>query len=383
MSPSEAGRTLPPAVPGFQVRPDRLREHYGRLRLSPPRILPRTGWGNVLVRAPNWLGDAVMALPALSHLADLLPGARISVLAVARVAPLFWHRPEVAEVITYPPRPPSGPLGPWLQALARLRRRHFDLAVLFPNSFESAFTVWLLGVPQRLGYATDGRGLLLNPALWGWRHLDRLHQVYRHLGLLAAWGEPPTPRLPHIPLESGERDRAREMAAAGGWRPDRPLIGLSPGAAYGTAKQWPPERFAAVAEALRAETGAHIVLLGGGGDVTASRMVAGCMAAPPQDLTGRTDLRQALALSGCLDLLVTNDSGLMHAAAALGTPLVAVFGPTDPITTGPFTSQADLVSEPAACAPCLLRHCPTDHRCMLAVTPAAVLAAARRQLEGG
>ncbi len=378
MRPEQGGQG--PGGADFLWTAAELQPYYRRLTVARRRPITPAEIGSVLVRAPNWLGDAIMALPALGLAAELLPEARITVLAAPRVAALYQHRPEVAEVWNYPPRPPGGPWGPWWRTLAGLRRRRFDLALLFPNSFEAALTARLAGIPRRWGYATDGRGWLLTTAIRGHRHVDRLHQVYRHLGLLTALTPAVAPRSPRIYLEAGERRRAAEVLAGGGWRPDQTLIGISPGAAYGAAKQWPPERFAAVAEGLQREYDAHVALLGGPGDAAASRQVAGGMAVPVQDLTGQTDLRLALAVIGHLDLLITNDSGLMHAAAALKTPLVAIFGPTDPVTTGPFTDRAVLVRQAADCAPCLKRQCPSDHRCMTSVTAAAVLEAARFQL---
>ena len=165
---------------------------------------------------------------------------------------------------------------------------------------------------------------------------------------------------------------------ANGWQPAQKIIGLSPGAAYGPAKQWFPDRFAAVADRLQEEFGALVVLLGSGGDQEAAREIADAMQSPPVNLMGRTDLRTAFAVIHQLDLLITNDSGLMHAAAALWTPLVALFGSTDPFATGPFTPLASVLRHPLPCSPCLQRQCPENHyQCLDLISVDEVMEQAR------
>jgi heptosyltransferase-2 len=339
----------------------------GRLSRNPATVRA------ILVRAPNWVGDAVMSLPVLAGLGRLFPRAAITVLAVPRVAPLFAGQPGVAEVREYP----AGQ-GKW-QRLWGWRKR-FDLALALPNSLESALGLWFAGVPTRVGYRADARSLFLTTSLGGRQRLRGLHQVFYYLGLLKAFGPvesftPPALRLTPEEIAAGERLLNDGAAAVPG-----PWVGLSPGAAYGPAKRWPPERFAAVAEALQEEFQAGIVLLGGPDDREAGDRVKALMPRAPKDFTGRTTLRQALGVLANLKLLITNDSGLMHAAAALGTPLAAIFGSTDPVATGPFTSQATVLHHPRDCAPCLKRTCPIDYPCLTDITVAEVLAAARAWL---
>jgi heptosyltransferase-2 len=355
--------------------PPEVRRRFRRLqfarRFSPEDFQVR----DLLVRAPNWVGDAVMSLPVLAGLNRIFPQADITVLAARRVAPLFQGLPGVTEVVTYP-----ASRGKW-QVLWNLRGR-FDLALTLPNSLESALGLWLVGVPIRLGYAADARRPLLNLAVSGRRQLAGLHLVFYYLGLLQALEEvevftPPTLHLREEETEAAARLLAAAAPGSGPW------VGLSPGAAYGPAKRWPPERFAALGRELRREFGAHLVLLGGPEEGPVAAQVKEHLDWPVLNLVGKTDLRQALAILSRLQLLVTNDSGLMHAAAALGAPLVAVFGSTDPATTGPFTDKAAVVRHPLPCAPCFQRHCDQGYPCLTNIGVEEVLAAARPWLTEG
>jgi len=331
----------------------------------------------ILVRAVNWVGDAVLSLPTIRQLPRFFPQADITVLAVDRVAPIYWRQPGVTEVIPYLPGPPRSSLADWGRHLAELRRRRFDLAVILPNSWESALAPWLAGIPHRVGYGVCGRTPLFTQVVYGPEKLEEIHQVYRHVGLLRAFGRLATDGLPELVLTPGEVDQAATLLAEAGWRPSAPLVGLSPGAAYGPAKQWPPERFAAVASALQEKYGATVVLLGGTGDRQTARDVAQHLAAPPLDLVGRTELRTAFAVIKHLKVLISNDSGLMHAAAALWTPVVAIFGSTDPFATGPFTPYASVLWRQLPCGPCLQRTCPEGHyRCLDLISVAEVTAQA-------
>lgn len=333
---------------------------------------------SILVRAVNWLGDAVLILPAIRQLKRFFPHARLTVLALDRVAPVFEHLPEVDDIVPYLPKPPATGFKAWLAWLVRLRRQRFDLAVLFPNSLESALVTRFLGVPHRVGYNTEFRSRLLTQIVQGPEITAGLHHVYRHEGILRAFGRVTADGLPELSVIPAELAAASQLLHHQGWQPGRPIVGLSPGAAYGPAKQWFPQRFAAVADALHREFGARIVLLGSGGDQEAATQVAGAMQSPAVNLAGRTDLRTALALLDLLDLLITNDSGLMHAAAALFTPLVALFGSTDPFATGPFTPFASVLRHPIPCSPCRQRQCPEKHyRCLDLISVADVLEHAR------
>jgi heptosyltransferase-2 len=241
--------------------------------------------------------------------------------------------------------------------------------------------LWLVGAPDRAGYAADARRFCLTVAVSGRIKLAGLHTVYYYLGILRAFGEVATFTPPGLYLDSEELLTATQLMAKSDAAGAGPWIGLSPGAAYGPAKRWPPERFAAVAEELREEFGASLVILGGPEDREAADQVMAHLRVPALNLAGKTGLRQALAVLKLLKLLLTNDSGLMHAAAALEVPLLALFGSTDPEATGPFTARATVLRHPLPCSPCLKRTCDQGYTCLTDITVPEVAAAARQWLK--
>ena len=356
--------------------PPEVRQRFQQLQVShrftrDPEVVRR-----ILVRAPNWVGDAVMSLPVLAGLKRLFPLAEITVLAAPRVAPLFAAQPGVTEIIRYP----SGQ-GKW-QVLWELRGR-FDVGLALPNSMESALGLWLVGVPTRVGYNTDARRLFLKEAVSNHRELAGLHTVFYLLGLLKALGGVATFTPPTLYVEPEEEAVGAHLLAEADLPGQGPWVGLSPGAAYGPAKRWPAARFAALGRELQREFGARLVLLGGNEERPVADEVKEQLQTPVADLVGRTSLRQALGVLSQLKLLVTNDSGLMHAAAALSVPLVALFGSTDPGATGPFTSRATVIRHPLPCSPCFKRTCETDYACLTAISVDEVAAAARAWLKDG
>ncbi len=353
--------------------PPEVRQGFGELRVHghlphPERVQ------HILVRTPNWVGDAVMSLPVLSGLRWRFPGARLTVLASPRVAPLFQGQPGVTQIVPYP----AG-RGKW-RVLWGLRKR-FDLALALPNSLESALGLWLVGVPVRAGYNADARRPFLTLAVSGRHKLKGLHTVFYFLGVLRALAEVDRFAPPRLYLEDGEAEEAAAFLEAARPGPG-PWVGLAPGAAYGPAKRWSPERFAALAAALQEEAGARLVLLGGRRDREAAAQLTALLQTPVLDLVGRTNLRQALGVLSRLKLLITNDSGLMHAGAALDIPLVALFGSTDPVATGPFTDKATVLHHPLPCSPCLKRTCAEGYPCLTAISVAEVKDAALSRLRG-
>jgi heptosyltransferase-2 len=319
----------------------------------------------LVVRAPNWLGDVVLSLGAVRDVRRQFPKARLEVLARPSVAGLYGAVTEIDAA-----RTSRG----WREDAETLRGA-FDAVVLLPNSFGSALAAWRGGVPERWGYATDGRGGLLTRSARPPRGLRGESQVYYYRAMLAGVGFTVS-ASPDVSLRCPDDWAAAVRARLG----DRPRMAVSPGAAFGGAKRWLPARFAAVASSLARERGAEVVVLGSAADRAVGEAVAGQMSPRPQVLCGETTLPELVAILASSELLVTNDSGTMHVAAALGTPLVAIFGPTDWRETAPVGARHRLVREPVHCAPCLLRDCPIDHRCMKAVSAERVLAAAREVL---
>ena len=332
----------------------------------------------VLVRATNWLGDAVMSLPAIRAIRQVFPHAHLAVLARPSVAGLYARETSIDRVIPYPAL--KG-LRARREFAAGLRAERFDGAILLPNSFDAALIVWLAGIPERIGYRRDGRGMLLTGAIEVPepgdipRH-ERFYylELLRRAGLIERFPECGTIRLDGI-------TEARQAGAAhlGALGVDGPTIGISPGAAYGNAKRWLPERFAESGHQLAGALGASVLVFGAAAERPLCETVVEALrraGTEAKNLAGETSLPEFIDLAAACRLFLTNDSGAMHVASALGVPTVAVFGATDDTTTGPTGEGARVVREHAECSPCLLRQCPIDHRCMTRVTAAGVVAAA-------
>lgn len=326
----------------------------------------------ILVREVNWVGDAVLTLPALEALDRQFPDSEIVILGRPWVAGLFRGQPCVDTVLS------GAAAGGWHGVARRwilareLRRERFDLAVLFPNSFDSALVAWMAGIPRRLGYATDGRGLLLTHPVGAAKDAGRRHQVYRYLELARALGGNGN-GLPHLVVTADAIRTAEELLARHGVDRGATCVAVNPGSVYGSAKRWPADRFAAVADELAARWKARVLLVGSAGEARVLRDVARAMRTTAVVLGGQTDIGTLPALLQRVRLLLTNDTGAMHVAAAVGTPVVAVFGPTDVDATGPLGPRSRYVRRPVPCSPCLLRECPIDHRCMTSITVTQVI----------
>ena len=332
----------------------------------------------ILVRATNWVGDAVMSLPALRALREAYPRARISILAKPWVADLYRREPFCDELIPYTART----LGEKWSAARALRRRGFEAAVLLQNAFEAAAIVYLAGIPERIGYARDGRGFLLTRAIPvpNPGEIPR-HERFYYLELLMRAGI-----LSEEPSSSEIRLEGAPAARAAGMERFRQLgfgdvIGVSPGAAYGSAKRWLPERFAESANRIAAELGASVAIFGSKDERDLCAAVARSITAPVRNFAGETSLADFIDLAAACRLYLTNDSGAMHIASALGVPTIAVFGATDDEATGPTGPLARVVREPVECSPCLKRECPIDHRCMTRVSARRVSTAALELLK--
>ncbi len=337
------------------------------MTLPPPQTL--------LVRAPNWIGDAVMATPALTALRAGFPRARIAALARPVVADVWAAHPAVDEVLVDDHRGAHrGPAGRWRLA-SEIRGRGFDAALVLPNSFDSALVAALARVPTRVGYRTDARGPLLTVALPPpGRPLPHMTDYY--LGLLSAWGLTGDPRAVSLAVSPAERDKARLRLSEWGARSTDRVVAVNPGAAYGSAKRWPADRFAALAERLAGD-GAFVVVLGAAGERALGDAIVARLGGRAVNAAGSTTIREAMAVLTWCRRLVTNDSGPMHVAAALGVSVTAIFGPTDPRATRPIGERVTILQHGVECAPCRYRDCPIDHRCMTAVSVEEVYASAR------
>jgi heptosyltransferase-2 len=321
-----------------------------------------------------------MALPALRAVRKRYPDAGIAIVARPYVADIYRDQEICNLLIPYDPKGLQAGLSGRERLGAELRAQKFDVALLLQNAFDAAWLAWRAKIPERIGYARDGRSFLLTKGVPVPKPGEiPAHEKFYYLELLrrAGWLES-VPDEPFIGLHvpEGNRRSAADFLRKSGARQDAMKIAIGAGASYGSAKCWPPSRFAEVANRLQSQAESDVILFGTAAEATVSAAISAEMRRPPIDLTGKTAIADLPALLSQCHLFIGNDSGAMHVAAAVGLPIVAVFGPTDPFGTTPVTPRCSIVQQRPYCSPCFLRRCPTDHRCMTAVTPEMVEAAA-------
>jgi heptosyltransferase-2 len=364
----------------------------------------------ILVRGVNWLGDAVMTTPALQRLREAHSQAHIALLTQAKLADLWTHHPAIDQVLAMEAEEGPFSVGKRLLAL------EFDTALVLPNSPRSALEPFLARIPRRIGYARPWRNFLLtqrvaprpeeikmhkrsvgeiraltsgasSAGLSQPKPPPAAHHLHQYLHLVAALGAQPEPLPPFIAVTAAELEQAREKFGANPTPAGRgPILGLNVGAEYGPAKRWPRERFIAAAVELQRALSCHCWVFGGPGDVALATGVADALTktGPVQCLAGRTSLRELCTALKLCDILLTNDTGPMHLAAAVGTPVVVPFGSTSPELTGPGLpgdGQHRFLGSAAPCSPCFLRECPIDFRCMTGISVETVVQAVREVLE--
>jgi heptosyltransferase II len=341
----------------------------------------------VLVSAPNWLGDAVLALPAIADARRHCQNGRLVIAARPAVADLFRLVPGVDEIVVLAWK------GRWWNRAAlgadavALGSIGADVAILLPNSFATAWLVKRAAIPERWGYATEMRGRLLSRAVH--RPRRSMHQGAYYQHLTSALGIPAGPLQPAVCVPEHAADAGRRLLLERGWDGERPLAVLAPGAAYGTAKRWIPSHVASLATELVRNHGMTCALVGSNADRATTTVVYGSTATDARgrviDVAGNTTLEVLAGILALADVCVSNDSGAMHLAAAIGTPVVAVFGPTREYETAPLPcagGRTEVLTHPVWCRPCMLRECPIDHRCMTRITPARVSMAVATLLTG-
>jgi heptosyltransferase-2 len=374
----------------------------------------------ILIRGVNWLGDAVMATPALLRLREKFPDSYFTLLTPEKLADLWKNHPAIDQTISLAP-------GENVFAVAQKLRRgggtprdarpaRFDLALVLPNSPRSALEVWLAGIPQRIGYARPWRNFLLTQSVAPRADAIKMrkrsvaeikklvaenpesrtpdpnippsaHQIYEYLNLVAALGANPAPLAPQLAVTPDEMDAVKKKF--GLEKISAPVLGLNPGAEYGPAKRWPVEKFIAAAGEIQQRTNCTWILFGGRGDLElTARIEAGTqnLKLKTQNLAGRTSLRELMALLKLCRVLLTNDTGPMHVAAALGTPVVVPFGSTSPELTAPGLPgdpRHHLLKSAVPCAPCFLRECPIDLRCLNGISVERVVGAVLQALRQG
>lgn len=328
----------------------------------------------IIVRMPNWVGDLVMATPILTDLRRHFPNAEITAMCKTHLADLLKHDAAIDEIFSFSQAPygfvrrSSG-----RDLIGKLRTGQYDLGILLTNSFSSAWLFWQGRVAERLGYKARLRSPLLTLAVpWP---VKRRHQVDFYKKLLAPLGIAKSATVPRLYLTDKEIAKSRELLYQRGYLLGAPIFGINPGAAYGSAKCWPPKRFHALAlQLLDKNPEAYIVFFG---DASTADLVKEIVYdLPPRvvDLAGVTDLRELACLIKECDVLVSNDSGPMHIGDAVGTPLVALFGSTDESMTGPYGQSDSVIHKQVSCSPCFERVCPIDFRCMREISVEEVAA---------
>jgi len=374
----------------------------------------------ILIRGVNWLGDAVMSTPALLRLREKFPDSHFTLLTPEKLADLWKNHPAIDQTISFAP-------GENVFAVAQKLRRgsgtsgdarpaRFDLALVLPNSPRSALEVWLAGIPQRIGYARPWRNFFLTQSVAPRADAVKMrkrsvaevkklvaenpesripdpeippsaHQIYEYLNLGAALGANPAPLAPQLAVTPDEMDAVKKKF--GLEKISTPVLGLNPGAEYGPAKRWPVEKFIAAAGEIQQRTNCTWILFGGRGDLElTARIEAGTqnLKLKTQNLAGRTSLRELMALLKLCRVLLTNDTGPMHVAAALGTPVVVPFGSTSPELTAPGLpgdTRHHLLKSAVPCAPCFLRECPIDLRCLNGISVERMVGAVLQALQQG
>jgi len=331
---------------------------------------------NILIREVNWLGDAVMTTAAISAIRNTFPVARITLLATPLVAELFSPHIYIDEVIFYDKKGCHAGFTGRLRLARELKKRRFDMAILLQNALDAALIAWLARIPVRIGYRTDGRGPLLSHGCPVNDEARSLHHVEYYIKMLSHFGIVAKSKDLSLTVTGDEEREAAELLLEAGIGPNDFLLGLNPGATYGSAKRWYPERFAVVADELCGRWNGKAVITGGLAERGIADEISAAIKVKCLNLAGQTSVRQLMAFIKRCNFFISNDSGPMHIAAAFNVPLVAIFGPTDHTTTSPSSNRAMVVRQETACAPCLLRECPTDHRCMREVDAKDVIDAA-------
>jgi heptosyltransferase-2 len=342
---------------------------------------------NILVRGTNWVGDAVMTIPAMRRLRRLFPGAKITLHTRTWAEGIFRDADFLDEILSF--EKSGSKIKDALAQAGTLKNRGFELAVLFPNSFESALVAKLAKIPRRFGYAKEGRSLLLTDPIEMPAWKNERHEVFYYLNLVAqieaayfgrttdVFEDAPAGDLP---VSAERRSAARELLTENGVDLDRPTVALGVGSTNSRAKRWPAENYARLNDLLQKDAAASVLLVGARDEADVAAEVFEKSRVKPIILTGKTNLAEAVAVLSEIDLLVSNDMGLAHIAPAVGTKTIVIFGPTNEKTTRPFSPNSEIVRRDVECAPCMLRDCPIDHRCLTRIRAEEVYELARTKL---
>lgn len=332
----------------------------------------------ILVRLPNWLGDAVMATGIFDQIHALFESPEISVTGPRFICDLFGHDPRIAKVFPYRPRGLSK-YNPFDPAFASLKSESFDLAILLTQSFSTAYQIWWTRAHHRLGYSNEVRSFFLTHPIEFPLERHKQHLVITYQQLLSAYTRKETPIFkPKLFLSETVQAQAKTFLKES-IVPTK-VVGLCPQAAYGPAKQWPWERFRSLAIELLACGYGVVVFADSSGRELGAKITQGLDPKCCLDMSAKTSMDEFMALMQACDLLVTNDSGPMHLATALDKPLIAIFGSTDEKVTGPYSEKARVIHRHVRCSPCFKRVCPIDFRCMMQIEVSQVLKEVQQML---
>ena len=345
--------------------------------LGKNKKLPREGINKILIRGTNWIGDAILTIPAMASIRITYPHAHIAVLSKPWVADIYKLFSAVDEVIIFEDKydTPSGVF----RLASMLKNRNFDAAILLQNAIEAAIIAFMAGIPLRAGYNSDARGLLLTHSIKRTKEIRKVHQIEYYLEMVKDLGCLPVDHEMRLDTRVNLQD-ARNIVNKYIPETNKAIIGIAPGATYGPAKRWFPDRFAAVADRLSESFPMQGIILGSKADWETAEEVRKAANTKLINLAGKTNLLEAIYLISQCRLFLSNDSGLMHIAGALNIPTVAIFGSTNPITTSPAGNKTTIVHQNVSCSPCLEETCPTDFRCMKLISVENVFTAAQNIL---
>jgi len=324
-------------------------------------------FSNIVIRMPNHIGDCVMATPVISDLIAHYPKAKITIMCKKNIVPMFENDKRVDAVLGFTKPKHPNRKQEQKQLIADLKEKKFDLGVLLPNSFSSAFLFWKAGVKNRLGYSRDGRRFFLNIPVKPKASWQSYHFVDQYKMILNGLGIRRSRTKPELFISENDLTRAKEILQEHHIEQRHKVVGINPSAASGTAKIWPKERFKLLVEKLSQIENVKVILFGDQYSKSVCDEICENGNENVVNLAAKTNLQEAIAIIKLCDVMVSNDSGPMHIAAAIQTPVVGIFGPTNDLMSGPFTPLCHIIHKHVACSPCHLGECPIDHRCMLQI----------------
>jgi len=334
----------------------------------------------ILVVGPSWVGDMVMAQSLFISLKHTYPDGAIDVLAPAWSEPILKRMPEVRSAISQPIGHGEFGIMTRYRLGKQLRQHKYDMAIVLPRSFKSALVPFFAGIPRRVGYKGEMRyGLVTDIRLLDKAVLTQTVQRFVALGVAPGAALPPPIFEPKLTVD---KDNQRRVLQELGLSHEKPVVGFMPGAEYGPAKRWPEESFAGVADYL-VKNGFQVWLLGSEKDSATAEKIQQACKLPLVNLCGKTSLQDVVDIMAVLELAITNDSGLMHVAAAVGCPLIAIYGSSSPVYTPPLTQQATVLYEGLDCSPCFERECPLGHtHCLTQITVDKAVKAIQDRITG-